>query len=205
MRCIFPPEMLPQLSKTQALVGELGEAVLVDAMHKSGPLLREISSFQQHEGKVASYQQQSGEIEAIDYRKLSVRMALPTKPGRGHSLQEILAEMAKGGAEFGAKMQASVLKQIEEATTEVGNVVTIKNGVITPESFIEMIQKVEIDFDENGRSHSSWFLPPAMAAELGKQYDAWQQDPQLMAKLAEVELTKKDQFRAREANRRLAS
>jgi hypothetical protein len=101
-------------------------------------------------------------------------------------------------------MQRNIVDGIEAATEKVGNVVTIKNGVITPEAFIEMMEKVEIDFDEQGQSQGSWFLPPEMAVELQKNYQTWQQDPQLKAKIAELEREKKDQFRAREASRRLA-
>ena len=196
--------MLPQLTKTQALVNELGNEALFDAMHKAGPLLLEISSFQQHEGKVGSFQVASGEIENIDFKKESVEMTSPAEPGRGKSLKDILAVMAKGGADMGAKLQDNIVKGVEAATEKIGNVVTIKNGVITPEAFLEMMEKVEIDFDEHGQSRSSWFLPPEMAVELEKNYQTWQQDPQLKAKLAEVERKKMEQFRARETNRRLA-
>jgi len=196
--------MLPQLTKTQSLVSELGNEALFEAMHKAGPLLLEISSFQQHEGEAGSFQMASGEIEKIDYKKQSVEMTSPAEPGRGKSLKDILAVMAKGGAEMGMKMQENIVKGVEAATEKIGNVVQVKNGVITSEAFLEMMEKVKIDFDENGQSQSSWFLPPEMAAELAKNYETWQQDPQLKAKLAEVERKKKEQFRARETDRRLA-
>jgi hypothetical protein len=196
--------MLPQLTKARALVSELGNEALFDGMYKAGPLLLEISSFQQHEGKAGSFQVASGEIENIDFKKESVEMTSSAEPGRGKSLKDILAVMAKGGADMGAKLQDNIVKGVEAATEKVGNVVTIKNGVITPEAFLEMMEKVEIDFDESGQSQSSWFLPPETAAELEKNYQTWQQDPRLKAKLAEVERKKKEQFRARETNRRLA-
>lgn len=196
--------MLPQFTKTQSLVDELANAALFDAMYEAGPLLLEISSYQQKEGREGSFQMTSGEIEKIDFKKASVNMVSPTKPGRGESLKDLLALLAKGGADMGAKMQQSIVSGVEAATEKVGNVITIKNGVITPEAFFEMMEKVEIDFDEQGQSQSSWFLPPETAAELHKNYQTWQQDPQLKAKLAELERKKKDQFRAREATRRLA-
>jgi hypothetical protein len=146
----------------------------------------------------------SGEIEKIDFKKSSVEMKSRHKPGRGDSIEDMLAVMAKGGAALGAKMQDGILKDVEAATEKVGNVISIKDGIITPEAFLEMMERVEIDFDEDGQSQSSWFLPPDMAAELHKNYQAWQQDPQLKAKLAEIERKKKDQFSAREASRRLA-
>jgi hypothetical protein len=196
--------MLPQLTKTQTFIDELGNETLFDAMYQAGPLLLEISSYQQHEGASGSFQLTSGEIEPIDFKKSSVEMVSPAEPGRGKSLKDILAVMAKGGSEMGAKMQDHIIKGVEAATEKVGNVVQIKNGVITPEAFFEMMEKVEIDFDENGQSQSSWCLPPEMAAEFEKNYQAWQQDPQLKGKLVEIEEKKKEQFRARETNRRLA-
>jgi hypothetical protein len=196
--------MLPQFTKTQKLVDELANEAMFDAMYKAGPLLLEISSYQQHEGSTGSFQVTTGEIEKIDFKKSSVEMVSPSKPGRGDTLEHVIAVMAKGGADMGAKMQDGILKGVEAATEKVGNVVTIKNGVITPEAFLEMMEKVEIDYDEDGQSQSSWFLPPEMAAELHKNYQNWQQDPQLKAKLAELEKKKKEQFRARETSRRLA-
>jgi len=196
--------MLPQFTKTKALVDEMATEAMFDAMYRAGPLLLEIDSYQQREGRNASFQKTSGEIEKIDFKKASVEMVSPTKPGRGESLEDLLAVLVRGGTDMGAKIQQSIVCGIEAATEKVGNVITIKNGVITPEAFFEMMEKVEIDFDEHGQSRSSWFLPPDMAADLYKSYQTWQQDPQLKAKLAELERKKKDQFRAREATRRLA-
>jgi hypothetical protein len=196
--------MLPQLTKTQALIDELANEAMFDAMYAAGPLLLEISTYQQQEGREGSFQMTSGEIEKIDFKKMSVETVTKIKPGCGESLTDLLAVRAKGGANMGAKMQQGILRDLEAATEKVGNVIPIKNGVITPEAFVEMMEKVEIDFDEAGQSRSSWLLPPDMAAELQKNYQAWQQDPVLKAKFAELERKKKDQFHAREATRRLA-
>jgi hypothetical protein len=196
--------MLPQFTKTQALVSEMANEALFDEMYAAGPLLLEIGSYHQKEGRDGSFQMMSGEIEKIDFKRTSVEMMSPTKPGRGESLKDLIAVFTKGGADMGAKTQQSILSGVEAATEKVGNVVTIKNGVITPEAFFEMMEKVEIDFDEQGQSQSSWFLPPETAAELQKNYQTWQQNPELRAKLAELERKKKDQSRAREATRRLA-
>ncbi len=196
--------MLPQFPKTQKLIDELANEAMFDAMYEAGPLLLEIQSYQQNEGRKGSFQIDSGEIEQIDFKKTSVEMSSPAKPGQGESLNEILAMTARGGAEMGRKMQDTILQSVEAATEKVGNVIQIRNNEITPEAFLETMEKVEIDFDEDGRSRSSWFLPPAMAAEFHKNYETWQQDPILRAKLAALEEKKKEQFRARETSRRLA-
>lgn len=196
--------MLPQFTKTKALIDEMANKAMFDAMYKAGPLLLEIGSYHQKEGREGSFQKTSGEIEKIDFKKASVELVSPTKPGCGEPLKDLLAVFAKGGADMGEKMQQSIMSGIEAATEKVGNVITIKNGIITPEAFFEMMEKVEIDFDEQGRSQSSWFLTPEIGAELHKNYQTWQQDPLLKARLAELERKKKDQFRAREATRRLA-
>ena len=196
--------MLPQFTKAQKLVDELANEALFDAMYKAGPLLLEISSYQQREGASGSFQVTTGEIEKIEFKKTSVEMVSPHKPGRGDALEDLLAIMAKLGADMGRKMQDEILKGVGAATEKVGNVVSIKNGVITSEAFLEMMEKVEIDYDDDGRSLSSWLLPPEMAAELQKNYQTWQQDPKLKTKLAELEQRKKDQFYARETTRRLA-
>ncbi|RRJ96389.1 hypothetical protein Ga0100231_021145 [Opitutaceae bacterium TAV4] len=195
--------MLPQLTKTHALIKEMSNEAMFDAIYASGPLLLQISSYQQHEGTVASFQVESGEIENIDYQKTTVEMVSPCKPGRGETLAEIFALSVNGGSEMGAKMQQCILTGLDAVTEKTGNVVTIKNGVITPEAFLEMMEKVHVDFDEHGRSLSSWFLQPGMEAELKKNFEAWQQDPLLRSKFVEIEQKKKDEFYAREASRRL--
>ena len=196
--------MLPQLTKTQAFVDELTHEAMFDAVYQAGPLLLEISSYQQHEGQKGSFQMATGEIESIEFKKDSVEVSSKIKPGRGEKLDDILALMAKAGAELGTKMQNGMLATVEAATEKVGNVVKIKDGVITPEAFFEMMEKVEIDFDEQGQSQSSWFLAPEAAAKLQQNYQGWQKNPELRAKLEQLERKKKDQFRAREATRRLA-
>lgn len=196
--------MLPQFTKAKALVAEMANEAMLDAMYEAGPLLLEIGSYHQVEGRHGSFQMTSGEIEKINFTKTSVEMVSPTKPGRGSSLKDLIAVFSKGGADMGAKMQQDILGRIETATEKVGNVVTIKDGEFTPEAFFEMIEKVEIDFDEHGMSHSSLVLPPEMADGFRKNYQVWQQDPQLKARLAELERKKKEQFHAREASRRLA-
>lgn len=196
--------MLPQFPKAQKLIEEFANEAMFDAMYEAGPLLLEIRSHQQHEGKDGSFQTNSGQIEQIDFRKTSVAMTSPVKQGRGETLEEILKVMTKGGSDMGRKIQDTILQGVEAATENVGNVIQIRNNEITPEAFLEMMEKVEIDFDEDGRSRSSWFLPQTIAAELHKSYEAWQEDPILRTKLAALEAKKKEEFRAREVTRRLA-
>lgn len=196
--------MLPQFPKAQKLVDELAHEAMFDAMYKAGPLLLEIGSYQQHEGTSGSFQMTTGEIEDIEFKRQSVKMVAQRTPGRGQSLDDLISVLARGGADMGSKMQGRILAGIEAVTEKTGNVITIKDGVITPEAFLEMLEKVEIDFDDDGQPRSSWHLSPAMAEQLQKNFQAWQHDPEIKAKLENLDQKKKEEFRAREISRRLA-
>jgi hypothetical protein len=92
---------------------------------------------------------------------------------------------------------------LDEATREVGNLVDGKGQPLSQNLYLEMIEKVLIDFDEHGRPTTTIHAHPTLAAALRAKLDEWNQDPVFTKRVQEIWQRKRLEWRDRESDRKL--
>jgi hypothetical protein len=94
-----------------------------------------------------------------------------------------------------------------EAANSSGNVVSI-GSEFTPDSLLEVISRVPEDFDPRTLERKEgpvFVLHPDTASKVLPQAKQWEQDPEFKAKLDAIIERKREEWRDREANRKLVS
>ena len=113
--------------------------------------------------------------EHIKKCRASLRLILKKFPDlTPEKLKAKLDAVADDGAR---QMTQSIFREIEQTTEEVGNTVDATGRPLTKELFLEMIEKIEIDFTADGQ-----WIPPSivMHPDVWKANEAkfkeWEQD-----------------------------
>ena len=70
--------------------------------------------------------------------------------------------------EMAGKMKKSVYEQIEKSAEEVGNVLSAEGKPFSIDMYFEMLEKIEIDFDEAGVQACQWLLDLSLKLHLTK-------------------------------------
>ena len=113
----------------------------------------------------------------------------------------ILDKMAEAMA---GQISKGAIESIGKAAEDVGNVVKGGGAPLSPDRILEMWGKMHIDFNAKGEpSMPTIVANPAMVESIGKALEAMDSDPVLRAKRVEIFQRKYEEWRAREADRKL--
>jgi hypothetical protein len=183
----------------RALTGWIQRQVPVVA-----PLLRNVSGSVQHEGASARLFRDDGSEGRIDYEKTSLGIEISREEMRSldmHRLQEKLLDLAK---KFADAQEAMMFRKLSEAVQEVGNTVDA-GGDLQQHHFLEMIRKIDMSFDPmtNEPKGLTIVVNPNDVDRLMAKWKSWEQDAAFTAEYENLMGQKREEWRARESNRRL--
>ncbi len=194
--------MLPDLPKSRKALDGFWLDLVNRSRAAAGPLAASISNRIQREGDEAEFQTVQGQTRGVNYKKLSAEVSVRSDQGCGLTLEQYCKKAEEAGQAVAQQMSKMVVAGIEEAVKETGNEVVMRGG-LTPDGFLDMLQKVEMDFDENGQPLGQFYAGSAMMQEIARKVPEWNADPHLRARHEDIIQKKREEFREREARRRL--
>jgi len=183
---------------------ELRNAQMFDALYSVSPVLGQIPIRAQKEGRESSYQDEQGKIRKIDYQKKSVTISRHIEEARGMSLDEFIATAREPGTGMGNEMMKGLFEKLDEVTKETGNVVNAGGKGLTPDLFLDCLEKIQVDIGPDGNPQwPTLHMGPASHAQFQKVFPGWLKDPSFISRMEGIVLRKREEFYEREACRRL--
>jgi len=174
-----------------------------DKVRELWPLGALIHSFTQHEGQVHSYEQEGGHIVSQGYVELGAPIEIEiaeVPPLVGERLKEKL----NAAAEQMARQQAGLFYQrLKEVTSAAGTAVNAHGKPLSQDLFLEVLERREVNFDQQGRPEGIFDAAPAMLEQLAKSLAEWFGDPTFRKRHEEIMRRKYEAWRDRESNRKL--
>lgn len=170
------------------------------------PLIRGVQTFRQHEGRAGTIVRVDASEAPIEYKEEGFEFTLTRDEMRRFDLaliQQKLLELAK---QLGQAQSKKMLEMAGRAADEVGNVVNAEGKPLTPEKFLEIFKKVQMDFDPQTLEPKPGFvfvMHPDMAAKIVPKVKEWEKDPKFNAEYERIIDENREAWRAREANRKL--
>jgi len=184
---------------------ELEARLYLHSKGRSDGLFAQMRSRTQHEGKKHSFTQIGVGVVESDYKEFAEKIELTVEETTqlvGDKLRQKLDEIATG---MQTQMSKHFFQTFEEQTSKVGNSIDAKGEPFSQELFLAMIEKTEMDFDENKKPRQTLVMHPDMAEKLIPIGEAWEKDPEFQKRHAEILSRKYEDFRARESSRKLVS
>lgn len=172
---------------------------------RRSPILKEIPRVCQHEGEDWAYGQRGEEeITRDGYRKIETEFSMTRDEARAGDIKRIfdkIGDMAEKVAETQTK---HMFGKMSEAAESAGNVVKA-DGPLTPDNFLEVLSRVESDFDPLTRRPKNSFMVmhPDLLKKVLPKMERWGRNPEFKKRLSEIEEKKWLAWRDRESRRRL--
>ena len=118
---------------------------------------------------------------------------------------EMVRDKINDAAEEIAEQQARTFyKKIDISAEEVGNVVTSGGEPFSIDLYLELLEKVDIDFDEAGNPEGLAFaVNPSALPSIAKVISQAKNDPETDRRYKAIMERKREEFRVRESNRKL--
>lgn len=167
---------------------------------KAHPFLGQIRQHVVPEGNRMKMIREDGEEDGLNFERISHKVSVTPEDiiTKGPAA---FIEPAEEVAQALMEQQESLFfRRLNESVQKVGNVVDGGGKKFTFDTYLELLKKVDIDFDENGIPRIPQLLVGSEAYErLSKLVPQWMEDPAFK----ELMRVKKKEWHDRESNRKL--
>jgi hypothetical protein len=197
--------MLPDLAKVKSRANRDILRWVRQQIPVVTPLIQGVATFRQHEGRVGRMIRTDDSEASIDYHQSEFRFELNRDEMLQFNLQSIRQKLMELARKVGEAQSKRMLEVAGEAADSVGNVVHA-GGELTALKFLEVIRRVQMDFDPNTLEPAPgfvWVMHPDTAASVVPKVKEWEKDPEFKAHYEQVMGVKREEWRDREANRKL--
>jgi hypothetical protein len=144
-----------------------------------------------------------GSEETIEMKHHQAEVRISDEELEHLSTEEIHRKFDEAAREMARQMTQTCFQTVEKGVKEVGNVVHYA-GRLTIDDVLGFYEKVLIDFDDNGRPELPTIIcGKDMMEELRGLNSQIESDPETNKRFAELMVSKKEEWRDREASRRL--
>lgn len=195
--------MLETVPKLEQELEKFVIKFIKDTARAYSPIIGEIAEHPIFEGDRSVIVRPNGEEEETEFKEISASHKLPSEMILYSSIDEILNAFVPVAQEMASSQSKMLFDTIHEVTQKTGNVVDATGAKLSHDKLLEVLEKIQIDFDANGNPKMpTMAIHPSMEQRINelnndpaaKEYERRQKE--LIEK-------KRIEWREREANRTL--
>lgn len=164
----------------------------------------QIPSFAHHEGDRWAMAGRGSVEEEMEYEELGAEVQLSVDEVPDMSATDILRLIDSVAEDAARQMHNKIMADIDRSVTESGTAFDAKGRPFDREMFLNALDSIALSFDSDGN-----LIPPAiiMHPELWQarkaDMETWESDPDFVEKYRQLLFKKREEWRAREARRKL--
>lgn len=156
------------------------------------------------EGRQTVIIRPDGAREETQMTEASAEISITANDIPSISLQDRLRRMDAAARDIARQINEYAFDQLDQAIEAAGNVVDGAGKVLDPEAYLEVIEKMQLDFDPSGApSELTLVIPPAMRTQAENTWRVFREDPHYRDLYVDTINRKRREWRAREASRKL--
>src|SRR5882762_5250952 len=173
-------------------------------INERAPMMARISHFRQWEGADFSLTDPSGTTKTSSAREVKAGFSIPRNLPPLKTIQEVFMALNAAAEDMARQSETMLFQRLDESVRESGNILDCAGRPFAPAVLLESLDKMWIDFDENGKPEMPTIvLHPDLFNSIKDRLPEWEADPEFRAKHQEIIARKKEEWRDRESNRKL--
>lgn len=196
--------MLPDFPEIKLVHQKIADQQ-IQIMVRQDPLFSLVRTEKHFEGNGLSIKRSNDETEKSHYKEISSKFTIEREQIIEKGIIAYIEHFNKVAEDIKRQQAQLLFSNIEEATSKTGNIVDGKGRSFSPELFFQALEKIWIEFDDQGQP----FLPtmvvsPELGAKIKDKLPVWDSDPDYKKKFDEIIEKKKAEWNDRESDRKLA-
>ncbi|MBT0663652.1 hypothetical protein KI809_04985 [Geobacter pelophilus] len=166
--------------------------------------IQDIPKEQLFEGTGMSIHRASGDVDKSSFIQNSTEFSISYDEVPGLSLNDVLDKLDKAAKNMSDQVQKTFYLKMNEDLDRMGRTVDQKGKPFTADTILEALKSIHIDFDKDGKHHGlELHTAPQLQDAVRKAFADLEADPDLKRRHEELMIQKREEYRAREASRRL--
>ena len=195
--------MLPDFPKIKEKLKKAINRYLQNLVRQE-PFLSQIREERHFEGNRMTLKTQDGELDQSEYKEISGELSIKKEDIITKGPMAFIENVYNTAEEIKKQKAKLVFDKLKEVTDKTGNVVNGKGQPFTFDLFIESLEKIWIDFDDQGRPYlPTLVVSPNLGAKLKEKLPEWEANSEYKKRFEDLIEKKRKEWNDRESNRKL--
>lgn len=166
--------------------------------------IQDVPKEQLFEGTGMTVQRASGDIDESAFFKNSTEFSISYHEVPNLSLQNILEKLDNVAKDMADQVQKTFYLKINKDLDRMGRTVDYKGKPFSAEAILAALESIQIEFNDDGKHNDLQIhIAPQLEESAKKAFYDLENDPTLKKRHEELMMKKREEWRAREASRRL--
>jgi hypothetical protein len=172
---------------------------------KRDPVLAMIRTMRQHEGRRHVYSTDAGRERSTDYQPVIAEITVSQHETVDWGTDEIVRRVDAMADQMIGQIVPGMFAKLRQVTEETGNVVSGAGRPFSFEMFLEAIEKIQMEFDEQTGEpeYPTIVMGPELYERVRSMLPEWDRNEEYKARLKAVIARKRAEWDDRESNRKL--
>ncbi len=157
-----------------------------------------------YEGSRRRLERADGSVSESEYLEIQSRLRLDPNEALNLTPEKVVQKLDDLAKDMAAQTERGLFKHLNETLAEAGRVINAGNRPFDQNMFFELLDSVEIDFDERGEPiMPTMVMSPKMWESIKEEVQHWDADPAFRVRHDRIMTKKRESWRARESRRKL--
>lgn len=194
--------MLPEYPKLRSELEAVLHAFLKQRVRAHQGPFGKVPTTRIMEGESLLFIRPGHQTQRMDLREFTTELTFKDEKLVTMSMAEVLQELEKAATEMAAKTGNHFMKTIADVTSTPERTAKAPGPGVTPEALLAGFEKVQIDFDDRNQPVMPTLVAhPDKQEQLKEAIKLLQTDPHWSKVFEKLMVKKREEWRAREANR----
>lgn len=195
--------MLPDFPRIKGKFREAINRYFQDVVRQE-PLFSQFRHERHFEGDKMSSKTEDGELGESSYKEMFSEYSVDREDVITKGPMAFIENIETVAEDIRKQQAKLILDKLKEVTDRTGQVVDGKGQPLTHELFMEMLERIQIDFDDQGNPYlPTLIMAPEVAAKLKEKMPEWEADPEYTRRLEQLVERKRKEWNDRESHREL--
>lgn len=197
--------MLPDLPKLKADIAQVFHIVFKNRLNMYLGIVGEVPRYYIKEGSNPVTVRPDDSQDKTELKMASAETMFKLEEIPHLSIEQRIARLDAAAREMAEQISSHAFEVINKAVDKAGNVVDAKGKPFSAEALFEVLEKIQMDFEDDGIKHKeiAMVMPPALVDRAKATMEQVLQDPELRKRYEEIIDKKRTEWRDREAARKL--
>jgi hypothetical protein len=195
--------MLPDLPSLKQDIRRILDRYLQNRIDQRLGVFGELPKHYTHEGNRMRIRRANGSVEEIKSKETSGKLSLKLSDIPALTIKERMAKLDTIAEQMADQMATHTIKTLGEGLDKAGQVVDRKGKPFDAEAIFEVLEKLQIEFDKSEKSDLTILIPPALTPRAREILQLLETDKNLQKRHADIMERKREEWRDREAARKL--
>lgn len=196
--------MLPDFPELKKQLRLLLRERLRQSFDRQAPVISEVRRFKSHEGDTFTIHRLDGSVTTSSYHRAETEFSIDRRELPTLTPQQLITRVDEAAGKMAEQASKHFFETLNEAVSKAGNVVNAQGQPISPELIFQVLEKIQLDFDEDGKPHGlTMVVGPKLAETLRTLIPKWEADPELNRRYERLMDKKREEWRDRESRRKL--